>query len=315
MLWTIFRDEAVAQSTDAGDLDLDDVAVLQIRRRAVGAHPDHVARPQRKIFRQFDDERHDAEDHVVGLEAVGFFAVYLDDGLHLVEIGRGFDPGSHWLESVGILGPPQRAVGLLPGALADIVADGVAEHASHRVGLREMLDLLADDDDELAFVMDLFGRGRRDHHVLVMRDQRILGAIADFGPVRDVRHFAAFVGGFLEMLQIVQPDAIKRARHQRQFDLDVIKRMHLRRALPLAEGFAVDGDHMIAVDDAPGGPARGREFEPTHRSSLFFTRPRLAAEVSRRRRLDAASPDFHAASCRYNPCGTNRGAATPARYA
>jgi len=34
-----------AQGADAGDVNLDDVAGLQIGRGAVGAHPDHVARP------------------------------------------------------------------------------------------------------------------------------------------------------------------------------------------------------------------------------------------------------------------------------
>src|ERR1700704_1917874 len=40
-----------------------------------------------------------------------------------------FDPRSHRFEGIGILGPPQPAIGLLPVALADIIADGVAEHA------------------------------------------------------------------------------------------------------------------------------------------------------------------------------------------
>ena len=181
------RDEPVAQGADAGDLDLDHVARLDVGRGAVGAHPDHVARPQREIFRQLHDERLDAEDHVVGVEAAGLLAVDLDDGFHLVEIDIGLDPRSHRLEGVGILGAPQPAIGLLPAALADIVADGVAEHAGHRVGLGEVLCLLADHDDQLALVVDLLGGGGRDHHVLVMRDQRVLRAIADLGPVGNVR--------------------------------------------------------------------------------------------------------------------------------
>src|SRR6266849_4041136 len=49
----------------------------------------------------------------------------------------------HRLEGVGIFGSPQPAIGLLPGAFADIVADGVAEHAGHRVGLREVFGFFA----------------------------------------------------------------------------------------------------------------------------------------------------------------------------
>jgi hypothetical protein len=114
-----------------------------------------------------------------------------------------------------------------------------------------MFCLFADDHDQLAFVMDLLGRTRRDHHILVMADQRILGAITDLGPVRDVRYLAAFVGGFLQMLEIVQADAIEGARHQRQFDLHIVQRMRLLGALPFAEGIAADGNHSVAFDDAP----------------------------------------------------------------
>ena len=104
----------------------------------------------------------------------------------------------------------------------------------------EVFCLLADDDDELALVVDFLGGIRRDHDVFVMRDQRVLRAIADLGPVGNVRHLAALVGGFLEMLEIVQADAIEGARDQRQFDLDVLQRMRLRGALPFAERIAAD---------------------------------------------------------------------------
>src|SRR3712207_7226609 len=40
------------------------------------------------------------------------------------------DPGPHRLEGVGVLGAPERAVAPLPGALADVVAHRVAEHAA-----------------------------------------------------------------------------------------------------------------------------------------------------------------------------------------
>src|SRR6478609_930897 len=57
--------------------------------------------------------------------------------------------------SVSIQGP----IGLLPGALADVVADSVAEYARHRVGLVEVFCFLADDDDQLALIVDFFGGG------------------------------------------------------------------------------------------------------------------------------------------------------------
>src|SRR6478735_9944678 len=76
--------------------------------------------------------------------SAALLAIDPDDRFHLVEIGFGLDPRPHRLERVGVLRAPQAAVGLLPAALADVVADGVAEHAIHRILLGEMLHLLAD---------------------------------------------------------------------------------------------------------------------------------------------------------------------------
>jgi hypothetical protein len=120
--------------------------------------------------------------------------------------------------------------------------------------------------------VNFLGRGRRDHHILVVRDQRVLGAVADLGPVGDIGHLAALVGGFLEMLEIIQPDAIKGARHHRQFDLHLRERMRARRALPFAKGVAADRDHAVALDDAPGGLSIRGEFQPAHLLSLLFGR-------------------------------------------
>ena len=207
MLWRLmpcdsrFRDKTVAQGADAGDIDLDHVARLDVGRCAVGSHPDHVARPQREIFRQFDDERLDAEDHVVGVEAAGFLAVDPDGGLHPVEIDVGFDPRSHRLEGVGVLGAPQPAVGLLPGAFADIVADGVAEHAGHRVGFGQMFCLLADHDHQFALIVNLLGGIGRDHDILVMRDQRVLRAVTDLGTVWNIGTVPALSAASLRCLR------------------------------------------------------------------------------------------------------------------
>jgi hypothetical protein len=132
-----------------------------------------------------------------------------------------------------------------------------------------MFCLLADDDDEFTLVVDLLRRGRGDHNIFVMGDQRVLRAIADFGTVRDGRHLAALIGGLLEVLQVVQSDAIEGARDQRQLDLDAVKRVRLRGALPFAERLAVDLDDAIAFDDAPRGLTCGREFEPAHDLSFY----------------------------------------------
>ena len=51
-----FAHHRVAQDADAGDLDLDRVAVLDVFRGALGAHPHHVARVERHILRHPADE-------------------------------------------------------------------------------------------------------------------------------------------------------------------------------------------------------------------------------------------------------------------
>src|SRR5215472_645175 len=97
-----------------------------------------------------------------------------------------------------------------------------------------------------------------------MRDQRVLRAIADLRAVVYVGHRAGLVGGFLQVLEIIQSDAIEGARYHRQLDLDVLERKSLRRALVLAKGIAADGEDLVAFDDAPGGIFARGEFQPTH---------------------------------------------------
>ncbi|MGY4482846.1 hypothetical protein ACVWWR_002037 [Bradyrhizobium sp. LM3.2] len=84
-----------------------------------------------------------------------------------------------------------------------------------------------------------------------MGDQRVLCAIADLGPIRHGRHLAALVGGLFQVFQVVQADAVKRARDQRQLDLDLRQRMRARGALPFAKRIAGDRDHLVALDDSP----------------------------------------------------------------
>src|SRR4029077_14882426 len=105
--------ERVRKRADAGDLDLADVAVLQVLRAALGAHPNDVAGIERQVLRHAADELGDPVDHVVGAEMVGDLAVDPYGRLGLVEVEIGLDPWPHRLEGVGVLGAPQGPVAAL----------------------------------------------------------------------------------------------------------------------------------------------------------------------------------------------------------
>src|SRR5678815_5665700 len=75
-----------------------------------------------------------------------------------VRSGAGDDRRAHRLERVRVLAPPDRSVPALPGALADVVADRVAEDAIERLGFRHALATLADHRHQLPFVLDLVRR-------------------------------------------------------------------------------------------------------------------------------------------------------------
>src|SRR5215472_136486 len=145
----------VAQRADAADLDLADIAVLHVLGSALGAHPQHVAGIQRQIARHRYQEVDHAEHHVIGREHDQLLAVQPHLGDQIVQFHVGLDPRPHRLECVGVLRSPQRTVGLLPGALAHVIADRVAQHGGQRVIARQVLALASDHRDQLALVLHL----------------------------------------------------------------------------------------------------------------------------------------------------------------
>ncbi len=183
-----------------------------------------------------------------------------------IEVDVGVDPGAHGLEGVGVLGAPQRAVGLLPDALAHVVADGVAEHAGQRVGLAQVLRLLADDDDQLALVLHLGGVARDDDR-LAVRNQRVDGAIADVGLLGQVGLDALLGGDFADVLGVVEADAIEGGRHHRHLDLHRLQVAHGLGALVAGERVARHLGDAVAFQDAVADAALMRIPDPTHGSS------------------------------------------------
>ena len=104
-------------------------------RSPIGAHPQHVAGVQREILAHPADELAHAENgRLHGI--LTHLAVEADGDAQVVGIEVRHNPWTHRLKRISILATPERSVVALPGALADVVADGVAEHVVERLGLR-----------------------------------------------------------------------------------------------------------------------------------------------------------------------------------
>src|SRR5579863_7769518 len=127
-----------------------------------------------------------------------------------------------------------------------------------------MLDLLADDDDELAFVVHLLGGVLGDHHVLAMRDQRVVGAIADIGLFREHRLFATPLRHLADMRGVVDAGGIERARNNRHLQGHIRQFAGLARSAVRAPGLAGYLAYRVAFERAIGRAATGRETDPTH---------------------------------------------------
>ena len=176
----------------------------------------------------------------------------------------GDDPRPHRLERVAILGAPERAVVRLPGALAHVVADGPAEHVIERFLLRHVAAALAEHRDQLALVLELLAGIARLHDILLMRDQRIVGAIADVGARRIGGLGAALCRHAIDVIAIVHADAEEGARDHRQFELHARERRNLPGRFVIAPRSAIDFDDGVVLDCPERRLAANRIPAPFH---------------------------------------------------
>ena len=112
--------------------------------------------------------------------------------------------------------------------------------------------------------MNLLGRIGGDDHGLIMRDQRIAGAVAHIRFGRDIRHFATLCRTFLHMLHIIQPGAVEGARDNRYLDLHRGKIMLAAGFLIAVKRAAGDFQNAVAFQNAIAGAVFGGEANPTH---------------------------------------------------
>src|SRR5919109_2556349 len=99
---------------------------------------------ERAVPADLSDMASRVEKHVPGVELYAYLAINPYRGLQVVGVEVSGDPGAHGLEGIGVLRTPQGAVLKLPGALADVVANGIAQDTAQGVFFGEVLGLLAD---------------------------------------------------------------------------------------------------------------------------------------------------------------------------
>src|SRR6266851_9391421 len=134
----------VPEGTDAADLDLHHVPRPHVRGRALRPQPDDVPRVERAVPADLGNMAGRVEEHVPGVELDLYLTINPDRGLQVVGVEVRSDSGAHGLEGIRVLGPPQGAVLDLPGALADVAADGIAQDTAQGVFWRQVPGLLAD---------------------------------------------------------------------------------------------------------------------------------------------------------------------------
>src|SRR4029450_1660505 len=168
----LLGDHVVSEHADAADLDLDDVARDHVTVGALGAHPEHVARMKRRGLAHLVKPRRDVPDLIAGREVFPDLTVGAHDDPKRRRIQIGHDVGAKRLESIAVFRAEQRAIGLLPLALADVVADAVAEDAVERLFPGDVARFLADHDCQLALRLDRARALARYAYAALGRDAR-----------------------------------------------------------------------------------------------------------------------------------------------
>src|SRR5215510_10442374 len=168
----------VSEGTDTTDLDLHHVPRPHVRGRALCPQPDDVPRVERAVSADLGNMAGRVEEHMPGVELDLDLTINLDRGLQVVGVEIRGDPGAHRLEGIRVLRPPQGAVLDLPGALADIVADGIAQDTAQGVLWRQVPGLLADHGHQFPLHLELVRRVFGFDDVLFMRDEGVVGAVA-----------------------------------------------------------------------------------------------------------------------------------------
>src|SRR3984893_15567342 len=116
----------------------------------------------------------------------------------------------------------------------------------------------------LAFVLHALSRIGRDHDRLPIRDQRIVGAIADVRRLGQFRLLAALFGRLDDVLGVIEPRAIESARLDRHQQLDRRQWPECRRLLIAGKRVAAHVGYHVAFDDPINRLPLGLVAYPAH---------------------------------------------------
>src|SRR6266849_8038623 len=293
--------DRVDQHADARDVDLAGVARLHPDRVGLArvadaggrAGEDDVAGLERDALRDIGDGLGDRKHHVVGVVRLHDLPVEPRLDFQALAAGRQLVDGDHpRAEAAGaveiLAHVPLRGLALIFAHRA-FVAAGISGNARICVRSREVLGPLADDEDELGFVVERLG-GLRPDDRLPVRHQRGAAAHEDGREFRNVVALRAF----LDVLEIVEAEAddLARRRHRQTVGQTLeraartrgraLGRVLERRqvAVVAAQAFAeiagyglvdrLQVDHLIALDHAEMQRAIGFETDDFHGHSLTW---------------------------------------------
>src|SRR5690606_2661983 len=166
-------DDVVAQPSQAFGLDLDHVPRPHGTRVGGGARQQHVARVQGDRAGDVGGEVVHVQLHLVGAAVLDQLAVDVGPQVLAAEVPVGDEAGPKGAERVGALDPEHRArVGVAEVVQAVVVGDGVAGDVRARVGGRDVAAGPADDDRDLALVVEVPAPFRADDRAPVGVERR-----------------------------------------------------------------------------------------------------------------------------------------------
>src|SRR5215467_12816634 len=152
--WSVTAGHRVGERPDVLDGHRYLVSVLERADSRGGPGEQHVARKQRHHATGIGDQRRRVVQQLRRPGPLADLAVDRGDQLQVGRVGFGLDPRPQRAERVESLRPRPLAVPLLQVARGDIVGAGIAEGHAGRLAGRHVAAQPADDEGELALVVD-----------------------------------------------------------------------------------------------------------------------------------------------------------------